>query len=208
MQGYDSYFMDTDIQLGGADQTFNMQAGRTLLRKLKNKDSFVLVNPYLTGTDGRKMSKSWNNAIWLSDEPNDMYGKAMSIKDELISEYFTLATKLDVPDLSNPLQAKKQLAHQIVLELWGQKAADEAQKHFESTVQNKELPTNIKPSESASTNIVDILVDDGLAKSRTDAKRLIEQGAVRIDNNKVGNINETVDTESVISVGSRKFVKR
>src|SRR3989338_8819835 len=93
MQGYDSYFMDTDIQLGGTDQTFNMQAGRTLQKDLRGKESFILSNEFLTGTDGRKMSKTWGNAIWLDDSPNDMFGKVMSIKDELIIEYFTLGTE-------------------------------------------------------------------------------------------------------------------
>jgi tyrosyl-tRNA synthetase len=86
MQGYDSYIMDTDIQLGGTDQTFNMQAGRILQKDIRNKESFIIANGFLMGTDGRKMSKTWNNAIWLTDEPNDMFGKVMSLKDELIIE--------------------------------------------------------------------------------------------------------------------------
>lgn len=92
MQGYDSYFMDTDIQLGGTDQTFNMQAGRVLQKDLRNKESFIIANGFLEGTDGRKMSKSWGNAIWLSDTPENMYGKVMSLKDDLIVNYFTLLT--------------------------------------------------------------------------------------------------------------------
>lgn len=208
MQGYDSYFMDTDIQVGAADQTFNMQAGRSLQKKLRNKESFVLVNQYLTGTDGRKMSKSWGNAIWLDDSPNDIYGKIMSIKDELIPEYFLLATKLPVPDVSDPMLAKKQLAFQIVTELHSDKDAREAQEYFENTFQKKQTPEDIKPSVSPSFNIVDILVDDKLASSRSDAKRIITQGGVRINGKRVENIDEIVDSEAVISVGSRKFIKR
>jgi tyrosyl-tRNA synthetase len=94
MQGYDSWFLDTDLQLGGTDQTFNMQAGRILQKKWRHKESFILAGEFLEGTDGRKMSKSWNNAIWLDDEPNNMYGKVMSLKDELIERYFLLATNL------------------------------------------------------------------------------------------------------------------
>ena len=92
MQGYDSYFMDTDIQLGGTDQTFNMQAGRVLQKDLRKKESFIIANGFLEGTDGRKMSKTWNNAIWLNDPPKEMYGKIMSLKDDLIIQYFSLAT--------------------------------------------------------------------------------------------------------------------
>src|SRR3989344_7004202 len=100
MQGYDSYRMDTDIQIGGADQTFNMQAGRIVQKKLKDKESFVLVTGYLEGTDGRKMSKSWGNAIWLEDEPNEMFGKVMSIKDDLILNYFILATNTSPEEIT------------------------------------------------------------------------------------------------------------
>ena len=92
MQGYDSYFMDTDLQLGGTDQTFNMQAGRTLQKNLRNKESFVMSNIFLEGTDGEKMSKTGGNAIWLEDTPEDMYAKVMAIHDDFIINYFTLAT--------------------------------------------------------------------------------------------------------------------
>ena len=207
LQGYDSYFLDTDIQVGATDQTFNMQAGRSLLKQLKNKDSFVMTFNFLTGTDGRKMSKSWNNAIWLDDSPTDMYGKVMSIKDELISEYFTLATNISIPDLTNPMAAKKQLAHQIVLELCGPKSADAAQEHFEKTIQKHGTPEEIRPSISKSFNIIDILVEDDLAKSKSEARRLVDQGGVTVNGRKVRDAGETVDSEAIIKVG-RQFIKR
>ncbi|OGH33746.1 MAG: tyrosine--tRNA ligase, partial [Candidatus Levybacteria bacterium RIFCSPHIGHO2_02_FULL_42_12] len=100
MQGYDSYFLDTDVQLGGTDQTFNMQTGRSLQKDLRNKESFIIANEFLTGTDGRKMSKSWGNTIWLDDEPNDMYAKTMAITDGLILQYFTLATNTPLSEIS------------------------------------------------------------------------------------------------------------
>ncbi len=185
-----------------------MQAGRSLLKKLKNKESFILINQYLTDTDGRKMSKSWGNAIWLDDSPNDIYGKVMSIKDELIPEYFLLATKLPVPDISHPLQAKKQLAHQIVLELHSQPAADSAQKHFESTVQAGGLPDEVATVKVNSKNIVDVLVESGLTSSKSEARRLIDQGGVKVNNEKVATMNYELSTNnSIISVGNRKFVK-
>lgn len=208
LQGYDSYFLDTDIQVGATDQTFNMQAGRTMLKQLKGKDSFVMSFNFLTGTDGRKMSKSWGNAIWLDDSPEDVFGKTMSIRDELIGEYFTLATNLPVPDISNPMQAKKQLSHQIVLELHGKQAADAAQKHFESTVQAGQLPANPVTVTVTSYNIVDVLVASGLAPSKSEAKRLIEQKGVKVNNEVVSTMNYELSTpNSIISVGNRKFVK-
>ncbi len=209
MQGYDSYFMDTDIQVGAADQTFNMQAGRSLQKKLRNEESFVLVNQYLTGTDGHKMSKSWGNAIWLDDSPNDMYGKVMSIKDELIPEYFLLATNIpEIPSGDNPMELKKQLAFQIVLELHGKDEANQAQSFFESTFQQKQTPQDIRPSESPSFNIIDILVDDKLVSSRSEAKRVIAQGGVRVNGEKIDDTNAIVDSEAVINVGPRKFIKK
>lgn len=214
MQGYDSWFLDTDLQVGAADQTFNMQAGRILQKKLRGKESFILVNQYLTGTDGRKMSKSWGNAIWLDDSPNDVFGKTMSIKDELIPEYFTLATSLPISNFqflisnSGPLLTKKKLAHQIVLELCGQKAADQAQKHFESTIQAGKLPSNVPSMKVTSTNIVDVLVESGLVSSKSEAKRLIGQKGVKVNNEVVPTMNYELKTQnSIVSVGSRKFVK-
>lgn len=214
MQGYDSYFMDTDIQVGAADQTFNMQAGRTLQRKLRNKESFVLVNQYLTGTDGRKMSKSWGNAVWLDDSPNDMYGKAMSIRDDLIQEYFILGTSLSMSNIQssmsnqNPMKQKKELAFQIVKELHNEDDAKQAQEYFESTFQQKQTPEDIRPSESSSLNIIDILVDDKLVSSRSEARRVIMQGGVRVNGKKIDDTNAIVDSEAVINVGPRKFIKK
>src|SRR5205807_2021925 len=99
MQGYDSYFMDTDIQIGGTDQTFNMQAGRMLQKDLRGKESYVLATEFLIGTDGTKMSKSLGNAIWLEDAPEDMYRKAMAVPDDYIVEYFTLATNVPTEEV-------------------------------------------------------------------------------------------------------------
>ena len=107
MQGYDSYHLDTDLQLGGTDQTFNMQAGRTLMKDFRNKESFVMTNSFLSGTDGRKMSKTWGNAIWLTDNSDEMFGKIMSIKDELIVEYYTLATDVTTGEIKEVEQKIK-----------------------------------------------------------------------------------------------------
>lgn len=196
MQGYDSYFMDTDIQLGGTDQTFNMQAGRILQKDLRNKESFIIANGFLEGTDGRKMSKSWGNAIWLTDEPDEMFGKVMSLRDELIEQYFTLATSVPHEELDvitarlkngeNPMTVKKQLAHRMVTELHSKQAADSAQTEFETRFQKGRVAESNLPVVSLRTlktrsAIADTLVSFGLVSSKSEAKRLVEQKAVKIN---------------------------
>ncbi|MEP7167401.1 MAG: tyrosine--tRNA ligase [Candidatus Woesebacteria bacterium] len=227
MQGYDSYFMDTDIQLGGTDQTFNMQAGRTLQRDLRDKESYIIANGFLEGTDGRKMSKSWGNAIWLSDEPNDMYGKVMSLKDDLIISYFTLSTNLSREEIEaikqrldseeNPVNIKKELAHQIVLELHSSEAADNAQEHFEKTVQGREVSIEnafIANIEEKETNVVDAIKKSAMTRSKSDLRRLCEQGGISIkfisgEVKKIVNSDEKFETASIeyIKVGKRDVVK-
>jgi len=221
MQGYDSYFMDTDIQIGGTDQTFNMQAGRTLQKDLRQKDSFVMTNVILEGTDGRKMSKSWGNAIWLDDEPNDMYAKVMAINDELIIPYFELATNLpldavgklkqDLEGGQHPMLLKQLLAKQIVTELHSQEASDKAAESFKSRVQEKIVPDEITlhTFDIQSLSLVDILIHTKLASSNSEAKRLIAQGGVSIDDEAITDPNKMIDlkNEKLLQVGKRKFVK-
>jgi tyrosyl-tRNA synthetase len=220
MQGYDSYFMDTDIQIGGTDQTFNMQAGRTLQKLLRDKESYVLANVFLEGTDGRKMSKSWGNAIWLDDNPSNMYAKAMAIVDEFIINYFTLATNISLEKIKvyekrlkteNPIKVKKELAHQIVSELHDQKSADEAQENFEKTVQHKEMPEEIQvfTFDIPELNIIDVLIHTKLSPSKSEAKRLIEQGGVSVDGKIIKTPNEIIKLrdERVIRIGKKNFAK-
>lgn len=222
MQGYDSYFMDTDLQIGSADQTFNMQAGRTLQRKLRNKDSYILVTDYLPGTDGRKMSKSWGNAIWLDDAPQDMYAKVMAINDDVILQFFVLATNVPLSEIEhiedhlnagkNPLEIKKELAKAIVSELYSQEQAKAAEERFEKTVQKKELPEDVptfemKPDEHLV--VTDLLVRAGLAASKSDAKRLVDQGAVEVDSDLVDSPFEEIVPEDnmLIKAGKRNYVR-
>lgn len=220
MQGYDSYFMDTDIQIGGTDQTFNMQAGRTLQKLLRDKESCVLTNVFLEGTDGRKMSKSWENAIWLDDNPNDMFAKAMAIVDEFIINYFTLATNMPMDKINvyeeklkteNPIKVKKELAHQIVSELHDQKSADEAQENFEDNVQHKEIPEKIQvfTFDIPELNLIDVLIHTKLVSSKSEAKRLIEQGGISVDGKIIRTPNEIIKLrdERVIKIGKRNFAK-
>ncbi|MBI2195885.1 MAG: tyrosine--tRNA ligase [Candidatus Levybacteria bacterium] len=224
MQGYDSYFLDTDLQIGGTDQTFNMQAGRTLQKKWRNKESFVLSTEFLMGTDGRKMSKTWGNAIWLDDEPNGMYAKVMSLNDDLIASYFLLATDLSmgaVKDIEeelkkdkNPMLAKKDLARQIVKELHGDSEAEKAEKNFERTVQKGELPENVPTVhiDNPEKPIDEILVETGLVPSKSEAKRVINQGGTFVEGTRIINPNEIFSvvapaSGATVSVGPIKFVK-
>lgn len=224
MQGYDSYFMDTDLQLGGTDQTFNMQAGRMLQKDLRGKESFVMSNQFLTGTDGRKMSKSWGNAIWLDDEPYDMYAKVMAVNDDLILEYYTLGTNTPMEYIfevekrlkkgENPMSIKKELAETILTELYTKDIAEDAGDNFQRTVQDRELPTEIEVltmSESSLTNTTmeNLLVETGLSMSKSEAKRLIEQGGVTFNDERItdSNVRFSVKNDSILKVGKRKIVK-
>ena len=217
MQGYDSYFMDTDLQLGGTDQTFNMQAGRTLIKDIKRKDSFVLATSMLEGTDGRKMSKSWGNAIWLDDVAVDMYRKVMAIKDDLIIQYFTLATSLSLEEIrkyeqrlkkENPINIKKELAYQIVKELHNTKLAEFSQNEFEKVIQNKEVPKEIETLKidlSDSIKVIDIVAR--ITKSRSEAKRLLDQNGISIDEETIKNSNLKTKNGQILKIGKRRFVK-
>lgn len=213
MQGYDSYHLNTDIQIGGADQTFNMQAGRILQKDLRDKKSYVVVTGYLEGTDGRKMSKSWGNAIWLDDEPTDMYGKVMSVKDELLITYFTLATNLTnaeikekenrLTDGENPMILKRELAFQIVKELHSEKDAKNAEVEFEKTFQEKAPEYNEEVENKG--NVVDTL--ESVLGSKSEAKRLVKQGAIDINGEKINNPNMELKVGDKINLGKRKFLK-
>ncbi|MBF8249668.1 MAG: Tyrosine--tRNA ligase [Candidatus Levybacteria bacterium] len=207
LQGYDSYFLDADLQIGGTDQTFNMQAGRTLQKIWRNKESFVLATEFLMGTDGRKMSKSWGNAIWLDDNPNDMYIKIMAISDEYILNYFLLTTNLSIKEIKkyekrlqskeNPRDIKDALARQIVSELHGNELAKKVK-----------LGGSIDIVFSTpDRRIFDILFEKGLVASRSEWKRLVEQKGVSVDHNIVKDPNATIGNGKHIEVGPRKILK-
>ncbi len=213
MQGYDSYFFDTDVQIGGADQTFNMQAGRVLQKDFRDKESFVVVTGYLEGTDGRKMSKSWGNAIWVDENPNEMFGKVMSVRDDLMITYFTLATNLSereiaekekrLKDGENPITIKRELAFEIVAELHSKKDAEKAQENFEKTFQEKapEYEDEIKNKGS----LVDTL--EQVVGSKSEAKRFIKQGGVDVNGVKIVDLEHELTVGDKINLGKRRFLK-
>jgi len=199
LQGYDSVALEVDAEIGGTDQTFNMLVGRTLVRLLQNREKFVITVPLLEGTDGRKMSKSYQNVIGVTDPPFDMYGKVMSLKDELITRYFELLT--DVPEAEirqmarqmergevNPMELKKRLAFEIVSQFHSPEDARSAAERFAREVQQRELPAEIPEvplPRGGDWPVADLLVALKLATSKSDARRLVEQGSVSIDGQRV-----------------------
>ncbi len=215
MQGYDSYFLDTDIQLGGTDQTFNMQAGRILQKDLRDKQSYVITNPFLEGTDGRKMSKSWGNAIWLEDEPNDMYGKIMSLRDDLIINYFTLGTNLTLEEIKayeerlkngdNPINIKRRLANQIVAEFHSKESADEAEKYFEKTFQDKKPEFSKEVPLSSNLTVAGTM--STVVGSVSEIKRLVNQGAVDVNGQTIDDPKMILQGGEEIKIGKTGFYK-
>jgi len=215
MQGYDSLTLDTDVQIGGADQTFNMLAGRTLLKNRKQKESFVLVTGYLEGTDGRKMSKSWGNAIWLTDSPAEMYGKVMSLKDELIASYFEHATNLSEVEVSeklsriesgeNPMLLKKELAFCIVQELHSGEAAQEASDQFEKTFQHKAPEFDEEVYVAAASTLIDVV--SHIVGSISEAKRLLKSHSIEVNGVTVADSKAAIADGDNLQIGKKIFKK-
>jgi tyrosyl-tRNA synthetase len=222
MQGYDSVAMDVDLEIGATDQTFNMLVGRKLQRIYNKKEKFVLTTPMLVGLNGRKMSKTYGNTVNIDDPSNEMYGKLMSLKDELIIDYFKLCTDLPLTEISeiekklerkeiNPKEAKTRLAKEIVRIYYGEEAAQKAEQEFERVFREKKLPTTIPQVQikEKSLNILELLVKTKLISSKSEAKRLILQKAVKINGVLKENWQEIIEIKKgiVIQVGKRRFIK-
>lgn len=221
LQGYDSVEMEVDLEIGGTDQTFNMMMGRTLLRSYKQKEKWVLTTPIINGLDGRKMSKSYGNFIALTESATDMYGKLMSLSDEMIGEYFEILTDLPASEIEtikqslaageHPLPFKKQLAREITGWLHTKELAQAAEDHFTSTVQHKQLPAEMKEVEvSVGTSLIEVLSLAFGDHSKSHLRRLIEQGAVELWPEQVRptDPNQTLDQNvSAIKAGKRDFAK-
>ena len=209
MQAYDSVMIKADLEIGGRDQRLNILAGRDLMSKSGMKPQNVLTLPLLEGTDGkRKMSKSFGNYIGLSDKPNDMFGKIMSIPDSLISKYFDLLTDLKKPRSKNQRNNKLLLAKTIVTDLHNKKLAQKAEDNFIRVFSNKERPTDITKLKIKNKKIilVDLLVKAGI-KSKSEARRLVTQGGVRIDDKvqKEYDVKIQIGKGMILRIGKRKF---
>lgn len=222
MQGYDSVAMDVDLEVGATDQTFNMLVGRKLQKVYRNKEKFILTTPLLMGLDGRKMSKTYGNAVNLTDVPEDMYGKLMSLKDELIIHYFELCADIsdkEIQKLKKQLKTKKislrdakaRLARRIVALYHGTGAAGRAEKEFERVFRQKRLPSRILTVAVKKTpvRLADILVLAGFFSSISAARRVIEQGGVRINREVKRDWKKKVRPQKgmIIQIGKRNVKK-
>ena len=228
VQGYDSVELEADVELGGTDQTFNLLVGRVLQREYGQEPQVVLTMPLLEGLDGvQKMSKSLGNHIGINEPPEEIYGKTMSVADELMWKYFELATEVPQAEIAelkglidsgklHPKEGKQRLAREIVALYHGQSAADAAEQRFEKVFANKELPDEmprlvVKKTDMSDGKIwvVKILVQAGFAESNGEARRLIQQGGVKINQEEVtlDSCDVSVKSGDVLQAGKRRFAE-
>lgn len=224
IQGYDSVVLKADVELGGTDQRFNLLMGRELQKDYGQIPQVVIMMPILEGLDGvQKMSKSLGNYIGIDESPGDIYGKVMSVDDKLMMRYYQLLTDLDpgaIADINrrisegslNPKEAKKGLAFILVERYHGTRMAEEAQERFEQVHEKRGIPDNIPvfvPSDQGRVWLVRFVVDRGLVESNSQARRMIKQGAITIDGEKIADENMELDLSKpfIIKVGKRHFLK-
>ncbi|QYR24066.1 tyrosine--tRNA ligase [Paenibacillus sp. sptzw28] len=228
MQGFDSVALESDVELGGTDQKFNLLMGRTLQKEYGKATQAAIMTPIIEGLDGvQKMSKSLGNYIGIDEEPNQIYGKSMSIPDELMVKYYELATDMSNEELESlragiaggtvhPRDSKMQLARTFVRMYHGEEAAAQAEQHFVTVFQQRALPEDIEQIvlaaselEDGRIRIVKLLTTLGLQPSGSEAKRSVQQGAVRINENKIDDpgADVAIADGDVIQVGKRKFAK-
>jgi len=211
-QALDSVEMNVDLEVGGNDQTFNMLVGRDLMRMMKQKEKFVLTTKLLVDKNNRKIGKTTGNAIFLDEKAKDMYGKVMRFPDEVIVPGFELLTLIQPKEQNkNPMLLKQALAFEIIKLNYGKESAKKAQREFEDVFQRKGIPSEIKKIKlkKKSWPLCDLLLEIKLAPSKTEARRLVMQKAVKIDGIVHDNWKEVVDIERgmVIKVGKRRFIK-
>lgn len=214
-QAYDSVTMDVDMEIGGNDQTFNMLAGRTLMKKMVNKEKFVLTTQLLAEPGKAKMGKTEGNLIALDEKPNEMFGKIMSWPDEMIQPGFMLLTDIPIEKMKAKqlklMEKKKWLAQEIVSSLHSAKDAKMAEKEFEKVFQQKKIPSKIKniECEDKEYKLVDILAKNGLVSSNAEAKRMIKQGGIDLDGKPITDIQFSfrVKEDNLIKIGKARFIK-
>ncbi|MHC4741549.1 MAG: tyrosine--tRNA ligase [Planctomycetota bacterium] len=220
MQGYDSVMVESDVELGGTDQTFNNLVGRDIQKAYDQRPQIVITMPILVGLDGvEKMSKSKGNYVGVTDEPNDMFGKIMSISDDMMENYFTLLTDLPTsgitdmtdPSKTHPKEAKINLGKAIVTDFYSEAAASSAAAHFDQVFAQKQLPDEIPTFQIGSgiVTVKTVLLESGLVESGGEAKRMVAQGAVTIAGQKMQDPNAkiTPETGHVVQVGKRRFAQ-
>jgi tyrosyl-tRNA synthetase len=223
VQGYDSVALEADVELGGTDQKFNLLSGRNLQREYDQEPQVVMTTPLLEGLDGvQKMSKSYGNYIGIDEPSTEMFGKVMSISDDLMWRYYGLLTDLSAAEISNlrseitngknPRDVKVILAKLIIRDFHSAEAADAAEEDFNRRFVKKEVPDEIeeKQIDAGNYKLTELIANAGLAGSKTEARRLIEQGGVKVNGEKATNsaADITIGTEStLLQVGKRKFLK-
>jgi tyrosyl-tRNA synthetase len=217
MQGYDSVAMQIDGEVGGNDQTFNMLVGRDLEQKMLNKDKLVFATRLLVNADtGKKMSKSEGSLIAISDTPADMFGKTMAgIPDEMIQDVFELCTEKDMEWIlahademkSEPYKYKKELGRELVSMYHDEEAAQQALEEFEKVFSQGQLPEDIAEFSGEGKSILDFITEHNFADSRSEAKRLLEQKAVRVNSSAVTEWGHLLGKGDIVQVGPRKFAK-
>lgn len=223
VQGYDSVALDADVELGGTDQKFNLLMGRNLQRVFGSEPQVIITTPLLEGLDGvQKMSKSLNNYVGIDEPPNEMFGKIMSISDDLMWKYYELLTDIGVNDIEalrakcergeeNPRNKKAELAKLVIADFHSQEAANAAEEDFNRRFVRKEVPDEIEETQVAggAHKLIDLLLETGLAASKGEARRLVDQGGVKVNGEKVSAANadlEVTETGTLIQVGKRRFL--
>ncbi|HEY0735199.1 MAG TPA: tyrosine--tRNA ligase [Herpetosiphonaceae bacterium] len=220
LQAYDSVAINADVEFGGSDQKFNVLAGRELMKSMGLEPQHVLITPLLIGTDGRKMSKSFSNTVDLTMPPQEMYGRVMAMSDDVIMPYFVNVTDVPLAEVeqlrdslqqgANPRDLKMRLAREIVTQFHDTNAAREGEEYFIRTIQKREIPEEMPEYRIANpTSIVDVLAGAQIAGSKSEARRLIAGGGVRINGNRVESQDTLIEpgSEYVVQVGKRKFVR-
>jgi len=219
LQGYDSIMVKADVEIGGFDQLFNLKAGRIVQRKYKQKEQDIMVLSMIEGTDGRKMSSSWGNIISVIDTPDEMFGKIMSLKDDLIIKYFTLTTDLKIEEINkikkhldkgeNPIIFKKKLAREIVNLYHKEKDALKAQESWEKTFSKKEIPENVlEITVTAANLLVDVFLKNKIVSSKNEFRRLIDGGAItNLNSKKKVSVYDEEVSDGVYRIGKKRFIK-
>ena len=220
LQGYDSVVVNSDVEIGGFDQLFNLKAGRTVQRRYGQKEQDIMVLSMLEGTDGRKMSSSWGNIISVIDTPDEMFGKVMSLKDELITKYFLLTTNLttdkineienSLKDGQNPMEFKKILAKTIISFYHSPEKAKEAEENFVKTFQKKEIPEEMEEIKASTGELLsEVLVKNKVLSSKGEWRRLVLENAVHDlgNNSNITDVNLKVSENLTLKIGKKRFVK-
>ncbi|HZZ99681.1 MAG TPA: tyrosine--tRNA ligase [Candidatus Paceibacterota bacterium] len=216
MQGFDSVAMNIDGEVGGNDQTFNMLVGRELEKKLLNKDKLVFATRLLVSETGKKMSKSEGTLIAVNDKPDDMFGKVMAgVPDDIIDDVFQLCTEKDQVWLdqnrenikNDPYRFKKELGRELVAMYYDKETAEQAQHNFESVFSEGNLPEKMDEFSGAGESILDFIVKNGLVQSRSEAKSLLEQSAVKVNKEVVKEWGRQLSSSDIVQVGPKKFAK-